>query len=217
MAALLNAVYFLGDWQTSFEESRTRDDPFTRPDGQAVPVPIMHQYDQRYAFADRNGYSVLRLPYGKSGRYGMTVWLPDEDSDLPALLQRLRPAERQAALRALKDTEISELGLPRFELKWGQELNDPLTALGMGVAFAPGADFSRMAPDASHLSIVYQRTYIRVDEKGTEAAAVTGGVAVESAASDAPSFVVDRPFLFAITDSQTGADMFVGTVVDPRG
>jgi serpin B len=175
VAVLLNAVYFLGDCQHPFDVALTREEPFTLPDGGEVRVPIMHRSVAEFDYANRNGYAVLRLPYGESGRYGMTVWLPDEGSDLRSLLKRLGPTERQSAMRALEPTELVDVGLPRFELEWKAELKRPLTELGMGVAFGPGADFSRMSQRAAYLSTVVQKTFMKVDEKGTEAAAVTGG------------------------------------------
>ena len=116
----------------------------------------------------------------------------------------------------MEPTTLSEVGLPRFELRWGARLDRPLAALGMPTVFSDTADLTAMSPRGGHLSIVYHKTYLRVDERGTEAAAVTGGVVAESAARD-PAFVVDRPFLFSIDDRRTGATLFLGTVADPRG
>lgn len=216
VAALLNAVSFAADWQTAFDVDRTRLDPFTTGGGTRVRVPTMHQRDQEYAYADREGYAVARLPYGRSGRFGMTIWLPDPDSDLPTLLGRLDAAERRAGRRSMKPTTLREVGLPRFELRWGAQLNRPLTALGMPTVFSGDADLTAMSQRGGFLSVVYQKTYLRVDEQGTEAAAVTGAAVAQSASVD-PAFVVDRPFLFSIDDRRTGATLFLGTVADPRG
>lgn len=156
---------------------------------------------------------MARLPYGEDERYGMEILLPDEDSGLPRLLSSLDAAEWAAAVAALEPHTIGELALPRFELEWKADLNDPLAALGMGSAFG-GGDFTPMSPENPFLGPVVQKTYLRVDEAGTEAAAVTGGVMAESAGH---SFRVDRPFAFTISDSQTGTILFLGTVADPRG
>ena len=216
VAVLLNAVHFAGEWQTAFDADQTRREPFTLADGSRVSLPIMHQRDQEYAYADREGYALARLPYGRTGRFGMTIWLPDADSDLPTVLGRLDAAERRAGRAAMEPTTLSEVGLPRFELRWGAKLNEPLAAVGMPTVFSGAADLGAMSPRGGHLSVVHQKTYLRVDERGTEAAAVTGGAVTESAPRD-PAFVVDRPFLFSIDDRRTGATLFLGTVADPRG
>ncbi|TDD66717.1 serpin family protein [Jiangella aurantiaca] len=212
---LLNAVYFLGTWTTQFDPADTRDEPFTLADGGTADVPLMHLRDQTFPVTQRDGYRMLRLPYGDDGRYGMEIMLPDTDSSLPHLLSTLDATEWAAAVAALTPTEQSTVAVPKFELEWKGELTDALTALGMGTAFA-GGDFRPMSPSNPVLDSVVQKTYIRVDEAGTEAAAVTGG-AMRSTAVTGESFRVDRPFAFTISDSQTGTIVFLGAVTDPRG
>lgn len=210
--ALVNAVYFLGEWTTAFDPDQTRDAPFTLGDGSQVEVPMMSLTGQEFAHAQRDGYRMLRLPYGEDGRFGMELLLPDENSSLPGLLASLDAEEWRAALDGLA-VESMDVELPRLELSWEAKLNDALSALGMGTAFSGGGDFSPMSSAASHLDTVVHKTYIRVDERGTEAAAVTGGVVVTSAP---PGFRVDRPFAFTISDRETGAVLFLGAVADPR-
>ncbi len=214
---LANAVYFLGEWSTPFDPDQTRDEPFTLADGSAVDVPLMHLRDEELAYADRDGYAVLRLPYGDEERYGMEVFLPDAPDGLPGLLDTLDRDEWRAAVDDLAPAEVDRLALPRFELEWDAELNEPLAALGMELPFTPAADFRPLSPAAPWLDVVVHKTYIRVDEEGTEAAAVTGGVLVESAPLDPLEFIVDRPFVFTISDTDTGAVVFLGAVGDPRG
>ena len=108
------------------------------------------------------------------------------------------------------------LGLPKLTLDYDAFLNDALKALGMQVAFGPGADFTRMSPGGDQMCIdfVRQKTFIEVDERGTRAAAVTGvGIGVTSLP---PSLVVDRPFVFAIRERLSGTILFLGVVKDPR-
>jgi serine protease inhibitor len=210
---LLNAVYFLGRWTTPFEPGATRPEPFEK----AGNVPMMHMAHESFGYTQRSGYRMLRLPYGKHGRYAMEVMLPDTGRELGDLLGRLDAVEWRAAVAALQPTTIDELALPKFELRWKAELNDPLIALGMPAAFGPGADFRPMSPAATALSRVVQKTYVRVDEKGTEAAAVSGGAMATSGRLGQPLvFRVDRPFAFSISDQQTGAILFLGSVTDPR-
>jgi serpin B len=117
---------------------------------------------------------------------------------------------------ALKPTAIDELALPKFELRWKGELNDPLARLGMPTAFGPSADFRPMSPANPALSRVVQKTYVKVDEHGTEAAAVSGGVMATSAKLNPLVFRADHPFAFSISDQQTGTILFLGSITDPR-
>ncbi|SDU65738.1 serpin family protein [Jiangella alkaliphila] len=211
--ALVNAVYFLGTWTTPFDPDDTRDGGFRLSDGRTVTVPLMQLTDTVPLVVQRDGYQMLRLPYGEDERYAMEILLPDTDSSLPQLLSSLDAAEWAAAVAELRPQHVSELVLPRFELEWEAELNDALIALGMGSAF-DGGDFTPMSPVNPALSVVAQKTYIRVDETGTEAAAVTGGAMIVSAGQQ---FRVDRPFAFTISDSRTGTILFLGAVADPRG
>jgi serpin B len=214
---LLNAVYFLGEWTTRFDPGDTRPEPFTLPGGATADVPMMHLNDENFGYAQRDGYRMLRLPYGEHGRYGMEIMLPDDGNTLTGLLDSLDAARWRAAVDSLTEQTIDELALPRFELRWKGELTGPLRHLGMVTAFAPGrADFRPMSPAAPWLRTVVHKTYVRVDERGTEAAAVSGGAMVTSAQVDQTVFRVDRPFAFTISDQQTGAILFLGAVTDPR-
>ncbi len=210
---LLNAVYFLGTWTTTFDEAETRDAPFTLADGSQVEVPTMHRSDPEVETASGAGFTMFRLPYGDDERFGMEVVLPDEDVVLDDLLAQLDADTWQETVDQLASSTPSQLALPRFELEWDATLNDALQDLGIVSAFG-GGDFTPMSPANPWLDTVVQKTYIRVDEEGTEAAAVTGGVMDESAGP--PPLVVDRPFAFTVSDSQTGTILFLGTVHDPR-
>ena len=211
---LLNAVYFLGTWTVTFHESDTRDAVFHLADGDRIEVPTMHRTDAELETASGDGFTMVRLPYGEDERFGMEVLLPDDDRPLDELLPGLDVDTWRQTVDALRPATVAQLALPRFELAWDQELNDALQALGMTSAFQ-GGDFTPMSSANPWLDTVVQKTYIRVDEEGTEAAAVTGGAMVESAGP--PPFLVDRPFAFTVSDRQTGAILFLGTVHDPRG
>jgi serpin B len=213
---LLNAVYFLGEWTTRFDPADTADQPFTLADGSRAQVPLMHLREQQLGYGERDGYRMLRLPYGEDGRYGMEILLPDDD--LPSLLAELDAAEWRAAVDGLTEQTVDELALPRFELEWAGTLNEPLAALGMAPAFdAAAADFAPMSPMKLVLTAVVHKTFLRVDEAGTEAAAVTGGGMEVTSAQPPLTFRVDRPFAFTISDTETGTILFLGAVADPRG
>jgi serpin B len=217
LLVLLNAVYFLGEWKTKFEPSQTEPRPFTLSDGAKVEVPTMHLHGKPLDYAAGEGYHMLRLPYGEDGRYGMEVLLPDEGNTLDRMLGSLDAREWRATVGGLSQQTIDELALPRFELRWKGELTDPLKRMGINAAFTAGkADFRPMSPENPWLQTVVHKTYIRVDENGTEAAAVTGGVMPASARVEQTVFRVDRPFAFTISDRQTGTILFLGAVADPR-
>ena len=209
---LVNAVCFLGTWTTRFDPDETRPQAFTMGDGTTATVPFMHLVGASAAVAQRDGYQMLRLPYGEDERYAMEILLPDHGVELPRLLASLDAAEWAAAVAALHPQHVTELALPTFELEWKARLNDALAALGMGSAF--GGGFRPMSPAEPFLGPVVQKTYIRVDEAGTEAAAVSGAAMPSSAGG---GFRVDRPFAFTISDSETGTILFLGAVTDPRG
>jgi serpin B len=178
---------------------------------------MMHLNNGRFAYAQRDGYRMLRLPYGEDGRYGMEVMLPDDGATLTDLLASLDATRWRAAVDSLTEQTVDELALPRFELRWQGELTDALRRLGMAASFTPGrADFRPMSPAAPWLRSVVHKTYIRVDEHGTEAAAVSAGAMAISARPERTVFRVDRPFAFTISDRRTGTILFLGAVTDPR-
>lgn len=221
MVVLANAVYFLGQWTTQFDPKATRDAPFRLSDGTTVQVPTMHrsgagQGDQLET-AGRPGHSVIRLSYGDTGRFGMEFFVPTDGRPLDEFMTTFDQdiwADGVAALHPVPSS--APLAVPTFELEWGRTLNDVLSALGMPLAFdRNAADFGRMSALQLFLDSVVHKTYVRVDEEGTEAAAVTGGgMAVTSAPEP---IAVDRSFVFTISDRDTGTILFLGTVEDPRG
>lgn len=214
---LINAVYFNGKWALPFDPELTVDGDFHLPGGTTVTVPLMHGRDE-YSYFENEDVQAVSLPYGE-GRMSMCVFLPREGADHGAFLQGLDENVWQAWMDGFYDRE-GELALPRFKVEYEKVLNDALTAMGMGPAFAGG--FTGMtSPECDEelfISTVLQKTYIDVNEEGTEAAAVTS-VEMEATAVMPPQepfeMIVDRPFFFAIRDNQTGALLFVGSITDP--
>ena len=208
VVVLLNAVYFLGQWKTPFDN--TAPAPFAVGGGATVDVPTMQLRDATLGYAQLDGYRMLRLPYGKHARYSMEIMLPDQGHSLTDMLKGLDAASWRAAAGRLSEQDVDEVTLPRFELRWSAQLMPPLQRMGL-----PTGGLTSMAKAGPALTAVVQKTYIKVDEKGTEAAAVTGGVAT-MARSNPLDFRVDRPFAFTISDQETGAILFLGAVTDPR-
>lgn len=213
-AVLANASYFLGDWTTPFDPDDTAPGPFIRADGTTVEVPYMfHDGKSTEVEGVRVAYgqdiTLVELAYGKDGSVVMEVLLPPPGGDPVALLADLGPEDLDE-LRTSAFQLDGVLRLPRFEIEWRSPLDDALQGLGIRAAY--GGGFAPMGFPGSFLSTVVQATYLRVDEAGTEAAAVTAGTVAESAAE---VISVDRPFAFIIREVATGAELFVGTIGDP--
>ncbi len=210
VAYLINAVYFNAGWRQPFDPELTRSETFHPVEGSPEPVQMMIRDDTLRYYAQVDGYQAVDLPYA-GGAFAMTVAVPAEDYGIHRLIEEL-DANAWGDLTGNFATTRVQLWLPRFELEWDGVLNDPLAAMGMPGAFQPGADFSRMFEAADPwIDEVRQKSFVRVDEEGTEAAAVTS---VSMATSMPPLVRADRPFLFAIRERLSGTILFVGAVLE---
>lgn len=218
---LANAIYFYGVWRSTFDEVNTEDDAFHLIDGTTVDVPFMRQ-TASFPYAGVEGAQLVELPYEAAG-FRMTIILPDE-GEFEAFEDGLAQDSLQGMLDSLESTRL-RLRLPRFEFDFAASLGDTLRSLGMTDAFDPDrADFSGMIegdPDEELvISEVLHKAFISVDEEGTEAAAATVVIMETTSAAPEPQepieLWIDRPFLFAIRDAETGTILFLGRVLDPR-
>lgn len=215
---LTDAVYFKGRWMIPFDQKETRPRTFHLHGGATVQAPMMIQND-KYPYFGNDAYQAIRLPYGKN-RFAMYIFLPRKPDGLPDLLHKLDGANWNKMIGRLVRTD-GEITLPKFESSYGQRLNDALISLGMGIAFHDKANFSRIhaAPPPLFISDVEHKTYVKVDEEGTEAAAATSvGIALSMVSGGEPApfeMIVDHPFFCAITEQQSGALLFAGVVTDP--
>ena len=205
---LINAIYFKGVWQKQFDKSKTVDSPFYNADGSTSTVPMMGRGPGvEAAFSPE--YAAVDLPYGNSA-FTMTVILPN--GDLDAFAESFDEAKWNTLVSSLRESEAS-VYLPRFKMQWNRQLNDDLQQMGMRLAFVPdNADFTGMSPLGNHLYItkVLQKTYVEVDEQGTEAAAATSvGVGITSLP---PEFRANRPFMIVIRERFSGAILFIGKI-----
>jgi len=213
---LINAIYFKGEWTEPFEAELTRDIPFNMPGGTKKDHPTMFRYGN-YSYLENELFQAVSLPYGKNERISMYIFLPAAGINLENFNAELSPANWKQWLGSFGNME-GELGLPRFKFEFETSLNDALIALGMGTAFDQAtADFSKMrpVPPRLYISAVKHKTFVEVNEEGTEAAAATS---VEISVTSMPetfSMVVDRPFFFAIVDDLTGTILFLGSVSEP--
>ncbi|GAB3269410.1 serpin family protein [Larkinella harenae] len=209
---LLNALYFKGDWKYQFDPKNTADASFKLVSGSDKTVKMMHMNAGiRHAF--RPTYGAFELPYG-DGTYSMTVLLPNESSSAEAVINSLNATEWADLQQAMKESKVA-IGLPKFALEYEANLNDALSKMGMPTAFTDAANFSKISTTQGlKVSFVKQNTFVAVDEKGTEAAAVTSiGVEVTSMP---PSLICDRPFVVLITEKGTGSVLFMGKIVNPQ-
>ena len=213
---LINAIYFKGMWQVQFEKSRTENETFTPGNATTVNVPFMKIKDQ-FAYSVQTGYKALRMPYGR-GKFGMVILLPDEGVTADQLLTEMSPLSWQALNAALDHLTKVDVWMPRFKFSWESTLNEILSSLGMAVAFNKNdANFSKInVTDQLFITKVKHKTFIEVNEEGTEAGAATSvGIGLTSVGPGEPQFHLNRPFLFLITESDTGAILFVGKVESP--
>ncbi len=213
---LVNAVYFNAAWQNKFHVGATASSGFTRLDGSIVQVNMMNQTTY-LPYAAGTDYQAVELPYD-GGELGMLLILPaaghfeqfEQALDAPTL----------GTLRASLASDYVSLGLPKFKIQGSFDLGAAMRALGMQAAFSTtAADFSGIsAKELLYISGIFHKSFIDIDENGTEAAAATAVVAGATAAPLQPKIVkLDRPFLLAIVDKKTGAIVFWGRVVDPTG
>lgn len=213
---VVNAIYFKGSWTEPFNRKLTQDGQFTRADGRQIQLPLMSQRGRFRYYEDRS-FQAVSLPYG-GGRVSMYVFLPRPDAGLEAFCRALTPKNWQAWMGRFAQTE-GRLVLPRFRVEYEAKLNRALKALGMGIAFERQADFGAIASGGARLKIdeVRHKTFVEVNEEGTEAAGVTSIGMIRASFMPQKSFsmIVDRPFFCAIRDDRTGTILFMGAIVAP--
>jgi serpin B len=215
---LANAIYFKGKWARPFDKQETKPHVFHLSGGGEKQVPTMWQHGH-FIYQQGDGFQAVRLPYA-GGRLQMYLFLPDTNSSPAKLLAGLDESAWRNKILPQFQNKQGVVALPRFKLDYDVILNDPLQALGMRQAFAVDADFSAMADEPLFISEVKQKSFVEVNEEGTEAAAVTTGIVPLSALSrpdDYIAMIVDRPFLFVIADDQTKSILFMGVIYDPAG
>jgi len=213
---LMNALYFKGDWSYQFDKDLTSEKPFYTNGSTSVEVSTMKgEVGSKVTWG--SNYSAIELPYGCTN-FTMVVIVPE--STLSEFIGTFTP-EKWAAITSALDgqDEFGELSvsMPKYKFSYEKYLNDQLQSMGMIDAFIPGtANLSGISDASIFVSFVKQNTFVEVDEKGTEAAAVTTiGVEVTSFPPQPREFVIDRPFVFAIRERTTNALLFIGQVVNP--
>ena len=211
--ALMNALYFNGTWTYPFPN--ISESKFNTISGKAVDMEMMN-VTAEFSYAEYDGFRMVNLPYG-NGAFSMKVILPKEDEDFGKAVKRFE-AKTLDKLNGKVSKKTVSVIMPRFNFECQSNLKEVLVALGMEDAFDKvKADFSKMSDEELYIGFVKQKTFIDVNDKGTEAAAVTVvGMMKNSVGGSEPEIIyfnADRPFLFVIQENSTGAVLFVGQKV----
>jgi len=223
---LANALYLKAPWASEFSQNATQPEPFFVHGGAPVDVPMMRKTDKHFGYARHEGFTVVSLPYAGDDLQ-FVVLLPDEIDGLRKLESKLT-ADVLAGCAKLEKRDV-DLHLPKFKLEPPTiTLAEKFEALGMKTAFDKpqgSANFDKIAPrtpkDYLYISQIFHKTFIAVDEKGTEAAAATAvammaGTAFRSPPPPPIEVKIDRPFIYAIQHVPSGVCLFLGRVTDPR-
>ena len=220
LLVLANAIYFKAEWAHPFDEGNTDEAPFFVDGTTAVDVPTMH-VTHDFGYVKTPEHTLVELPYGGGG-FSMVLAVPSARDGLPKLEAAVTPTAIAHASTVWTQQRVA-LSMPKFELQPARSLalSTALKALGLQRAFTGAAEFDGMVSPSEErpkIDEVFHKGFIAVDEKGTEAAAATAVVMLRGGAMprDPVTVTLDRPFMFFIRDTHTGAILFMGRVVDPR-
>jgi serpin B len=213
---LINAIYFKGNWSNEFDKRQTAQYPFYITSGRRKQHPMMSQ-EGNYRYYESEQFQAVSLPYGKDGKVSFYIFLPKQNSNLKAFYQELNIGNWEKWMTQFNEQK-GFIRLPRFKTDYDVTLNDALKTLGMEEAFSSKANFSGMGKNFA-ISQVKHKTFVEVNEEGTEAAAATSvGIVTTSLREEPEPFrmIVDRPFFCAIRDNQTGNILFMGSIIEPQ-
>ena len=213
---LINAIYFKGNWTYQFEEEDTKDDVFYMPGGSTKECKMM-EIRSYFKYFEDSSMQAIDIPYG-IGNYSMTVILPRESEDIDLIVAGLTQEKWGEWMDSLSPDTVT-LFFPKLKLEYEikDKLKEALTTLGMGVAFDDReADFTGMyEPGGIFIDRIIHKTFLEVDEEGTEAAAATVVAMQLTSIGGDLTIRVNRPFLFAIRENHSGVILFMGKIVDP--
>jgi serpin B len=219
MMFLINALYFKSKWYFAFDKGQSREGDFTTTGGTTRRVTLMARTADLPYHADER-LQCVEIPYGNQA-FSMVAILPVGDMDLDGLVDYLDNAAWNDIAGKLATREV-RLELPRFKVECSMDLSRPVKDAGMELIFSEQrADFSNISDEQLFVSLIKQKTFVEVNEEGTEAAAVTiiGMEATSIGPDDPPlpvSFLANRPFLYLIREKSTGVILFIGRMDEPR-
>lgn len=208
---LINAIYFKGAWTYLFKEKNTYDATFYKSDNSTIQCRMMNQEGKFFCLRNEL-FQAIELPYGNE-LYSMIIFVPHSSVTVDSLIAEFTAGKFNQWVGSFTEKEGVVL-MPKFKLEYKTNLNDVLKALGMEIAFGSGADFSGIAETGIHISKVIHKTFIEVNEEGTEAAAVTVITMIDSG----PEILIraDRPFLFVLREKLSNTILFMGKVTEPK-
>ncbi|EOY14598.1 hypothetical protein QUC31_000118 [Theobroma cacao] len=219
-----NALYFKGAWNETFDASKTKENDFYLVNGSSVKAPFMTS-QKKQAVGAYDGFKVLGLPYKQGGdkrRFSMYFFLPDAKDGLPALVEKVSSEsgflERHLSYEPVK---VGEFRIPRFKISFGFEASEVLKRLGLVLPFSGEGGLTEMVDSplgqSLYVSNIFHKSFIEVNEEGTEAAAASAGVIRLRGVlvEEKIDFVADHPFLFLIREDVTGVVLFIGHVLNP--
>lgn len=208
---LVNAVYFKGVWRLKFDKKLTKENNFRNAKGEVKKLNFMHQENSFGYFSDENA-EYIDLEYGNKA-FSMTFILPVEGKTTEDVVAALNGEKIKTMTDNFRNKSL-EIYLPRFKTESKFELNQPLKNMGMPMAFSDNADFSGIADARLSISKVMHKTFLQIDEEGTEAAAVTSVGMVLTSVPTIPTIRFDRPFVFVLREKSTGVVLFTGSIKD---
>jgi serpin B len=214
---LLNAIYFNGIWKNKFKKDGTHLLPFTRTDGSNIDVPMMNKEEQ-LAYQSNQNFSSVKIPYG-TGQYNMVILLPAEGKTSASIIESITSENWNNWMKGFRLENNVVVTMPRFKYAFETGLKNVLAEMGMKNAFdSNNANFSKISDEFLYISSAIHKSFIDVNEDGTEAAAVTSITFTTTSIGNEPPkiyFMVNKPFVYAITESETGAILFIGEVRHP--
>ena len=224
---LVNTIYFKGTWENLFKEKDTEEEDFTLLSGNQIIVPMMHQ-KKKFRWLNEEGFQILEMPYkgirvfGSLEHVSMIVFLPEKNDGIKDLEESLTNEKIETYLEKLHKIWERDIDIifPKFKIETDYELKKILFDLGMTSAFSDGANFSGIAEESPrYISQIIHKAFVEVNERGTEAAAVTAlrmlGAAIGPTIKP-PKFRADHPFIFLLIDSYTRTILFIGRVMNPK-
>lgn len=218
VCVILNAIYFKGIWETQFQQSNTKNEPFNVSAGKQVTVPLMYQKND-FNIMTQKDFQAVSIPY-KGKNLSAVIFLPNTIDGLSALEKQLTSQNLKEWLAQLDKQRVQkvDLYLPKFKFETSYDLVPAFQKMGMKDAFDTMADFRGMGWPKGDLWIsqIKHKAFVEVNEEGTEAAAATAvEMATKSIRMNPPVFRADHPFIFIIRDNQSGTILFMGRIVNP--
>lgn len=208
---IIDAIYFNCVWEVEFDPDDTRQANFYKEDGSLFRQVDMMRLKSTFNISRTGSFDAVELLY-KNGKFSMLLFLPHEGSTVNQLVRDLDGDMWNSWLESFNEAERFTVSMPRFEFDFERSLADDLKVMGLDIAFTDQADFSGISPIDLLISDVIHKTYIKVNERGTEAAAVT---AIRMGPTSVNEITLDRPFLFAITEKSSKSILFMGNVTEP--